>query len=274
MFINNGIFWLNSMMKKIIIVLFILATGFLFGLIYSNFTNENLPSSVYRISYDAAWSPLELYDKERDLSAFSEEIVRAIAVEEHLPLEVIPLQSENLLEFLDRGNYKGILSSISLQPEEEDKYLSSNPYYLLGPVLVVPKSSNVKLLNELKNQDVGIINDSDELFLRNYKDIHFVFYDYDDLDKMADDVSNHVIQGMILNLIPAYEYTENGLYQNQLKVVTAPLNQDGLRLITKNNPDSKELIKHFNAGLKAIKKNGTYKKKLSKWDLFEPMTVL
>ena len=49
------------------------------------------------------------------------------------------------------------------------------------------------------------------------------------------------------------------LYTNQLKIVTAPLSNHGLRLITlKGNHE--DLIDYFNKGLEKLKKEGTYQK--------------
>lgn len=75
---------------------------------------------------------------------------------------------------------------------------------------------------------------------------------------------------MILNVIPAHEYTKNGIYLNQLKIASKPLTNEGLRLIAKNNSESKKLLEQFNEGLKALKKNGTYNQLLLKWGLFDP----
>ena len=83
-------------------------------------------------------------------------------------------------------------------------------------------------------------------------------------------MSNKVIDGMILDVIPAYEYTRNGIYRDQLKIVSKPLTNEGLRLIAKNNPESKKLIEHFNEGLKAMKKNDIYSQLLLKWELVDP----
>ena len=263
--------WLTKFMKPILIIILILTFIFLFSLIYTSFSKETLPATVYRIAYDETWYPLELYDKEQDISVFSEEIVRAIAAEKHFSVQLVPVRSDDLLEGIERGEYEGVLSSLTLHEENAEKYISSDPYYLLGPVIVVSKSSHIKSLQDLNGKNIGIITGYKYLYsLNKYHSVNLVFYDYYNRSKLIEDVINQVIDGMILRMIPAYEYTKNGLFKDQLKVVSVPLNNDGLRLIVKNDIESKKLIEKFNEGLKAIKKNGIYSKLILKWELFDP----
>ena len=78
-------------------------------------------------------------------------------------MQIVRIGSENRLAGLDNGDYEGILSSLILQEENTEKYISSNPYYLLGPVLVVSKSSEIKSLNDLKGKTIGLINRSEPI---------------------------------------------------------------------------------------------------------------
>lgn len=75
-------------------------------------------------------------------------------------------------------------------------------------------------------------------------------------------MSNKILDGMILDVIPAYEW--DGIYRDQLKIASKPLTNEGLHLIAKNNSESKRLIEQFNEGLKAMRKNGTYSQLLLK----------
>jgi len=248
------------------------ASIFLGGLIYIlSSKTETLPPAVIRIGIDETWYPLKLHDKEKYVSAFSEDLLQKIAAQQHFSVQIVQIGSENHLADLDNGEYEGILSSLILQQENIEKYISSNPYYLLGPVLVVSNSSGIKSLNDLKGKTIGLINRSEPIeALEKHSSIRFVYYSYNDRSKLIDDVSNKVIDGMVLDVIPAYEYTRDGIYRDQLKIASKPLTNEGLRLIAKNNPESKKLIEHFNEGLKAMKKNDIYSQLLLKWELVDP----
>lgn len=263
--------YISSAKSRFIIIL-MLTVIFLGGLIYIlSSKTETLPPSIFRIGIDETWYPLKLYDKEQYISVFSEDLLQKIAAQQHFSVQIVRIGSENRLSGLDNGEYEGILSSLILQEENTEKYISSNPYYLLGPVLVVSKSSKIKSLNDLKGKTIGLINRSETIeSLERKSSIRFVYYSYNDRFKLIEDVSNKVIDGMILDVIPAYEYTRDGIYRDQLKIASKPLTDEGLRLIAKNNPESKKLIEHFNEGLKAMKKNDIYSQLLLKWELVDP----
>ena len=73
--------------KPLSIIILMLAIIFLGGLIFTYFPKEALPPIVYRIAIDETWYPLQLYDKEQDITVFSEEIARAIAEKQHFSME-------------------------------------------------------------------------------------------------------------------------------------------------------------------------------------------
>jgi len=239
------------------------------SLVYIFSSKKTLPPIVYRIAIDETWHPLQLYDKKQDITLFSNEILQIIAEKQHFSLKLIQVGSDNLFMGLDNGKYEGILSFLTLEDNAE-KYISSNPYYLLGPVLVVSKSSPIKSVKDLNGKIIGVITGQQRIdsIYKNNK-IELVFYDYNNRFDMIDDTMNNVIDGMFVSELTAYEYTR-GIYQEQLEIVSVPLTNVGLRLIAKNNPESKKLIAQFNEGLKLIKTNGIYSHLLSKWELHNP----
>ncbi len=226
---------------------------------------------IYRIAFDKTWYPWQLFDKEDDISIFSKELAQAIATEQHFSIQLLQVESAGLFPGLDNGDYEGVLSSLMSLGEDNESYITSHAYYQLGPVLVVSATSDIESVKDLNGKDIGIISGSrPTIALYKTAAINFIEYDYNDVYKLVDDVANNAIDGMVLGMIPAYEYVSSGLYRGRLKVVSDPLTNDGLRLIAKRDPKSEKLIVRFNEGLKDIKKNGVYSQLLSKWDLFNP----
>lgn len=257
--------------KPILIIILIAAVCLLVRFIFSNSSNEISPPKVYRIAIDESWYPVHLYNQDEYITAFSIALLREIAALEHFPVEIVRVEAPDLLDKLDKGDYEGILSSLVFQEENALKYISSNPYYVFGPVLVVAKSSNIKSLNDLNGATIGIITRSQ--FVRSLNQnagIRFVYYEYNDRNELINDVVNKKIDGMILDMILAEEYVRSGLYTNELKIVSTPLTREGLRLIVKNNEHSKKLIQEFDSGLSSLKKSGRYNQLLLKWELFNP----
>lgn len=261
-------------LKTIFFIILIFAGIYFGGLILVYFSKGPLPDKVYRIVIDETWYPLQLYEKDQDMTFFSRELVRAIAAQQNFSIELVQVEDTDLLSGVDNGEYEGVLSSLILNEENASMYLSSDPYYLLGPVLVVTTSSSIKSLKDLSGKTIGLINRSHSIrSLNKYYSAHFVFYDYNDRFQLLEDVINKDIDGMVLNMMAAYEFTNSSLYRNQLKVISTPLNNYGLSLIVKNDPEYKKLIIQFNKGLKDLKKNGAYNKLLIRWDLVNPVNI-
>ncbi len=173
---------------------------------------------------DETWYPLQLYDKIQDITEFSKAITRAIAAEQHFSIQLIDSDSENLFSGLDNEDYEGVLSSLLMLEGDIEEYIFSGPYYLIGPVLVVPTSSPIKTIRDLKGKSIGVITGSQPVSSLNANtSINFVYYDYNNHSKLIDDVINHVLDGMILDMMTAYEYTKSGLYQGLLKIASSAL---------------------------------------------------
>jgi ABC-type amino acid transport substrate-binding protein len=240
-------------------------------LLYFYVLKETPPPKVYTIGVDETWYPLQLYNKEQAITEFSKGLLEAIGAQENFSFRLTPTAYEQLFTGLDSGDYDAILASLSGVEESGENYLASDPYYFLGPVLVVPASSDIKSIKDLNNKYIGIIRDSipiTPLFKSGFIDI--VPYGYVNLSNLIHDVLNQQMDGAILDAMTAYEITKSGIYSGQLKIVSQPLTQEGLRLIGKRDLESQALIKKFDEGLSALKKEGGYKKLLLKWDLYGP----
>lgn len=263
----------TKLRKNILPIILLLVIVFFAGWFYlSSPTATSLPST-YRIARDQTWAPVQLYGMEGNISGFSDDLARAIAAEQHFSVEFVLVETDDLFSGLDQGDYDGVLSSSTRFEENPVEYSLSDPYYLLGPVLVTSTSSNIKSKNDLKGKTIGIITGSIPLTaLEKHSSITFTFYDYNNLLQLLEDVSNNVIDGTVLDMMTAYVYT-SGVYQGRLKILTNPLNNKGLCLIAKNDPESKALIQRFNVGLKAIKEKGIYQDLLNKWQLFNPERI-
>lgn len=228
---------------------------------------------IYRIAYDNTWFPLQLDGKEKNITGFSLDLVNAIADNQGIKVDLIQVESADILRGLDRRYFDGLLSPLSLRDALSDKYASSKSYYEIGPVLVVTTASPIKSVEDLGGKTIGLIA-SDELIpaLHQHSTINFRFYEYRNKYKMFEDLVHNEIDGLVYKMIPAYELINN-YYPNQLRVITPPLTKEGLHLIIKNDQRSQPLILYFNNGLEAIKEKGIYNELIKRWSLINPMEI-
>lgn len=241
------------------------------GFMYTRFWGTTLQEKIYRVAIDDSWYPLELYDKKQYVTLFSEDLLSQIAENAGASIQYIGTSSGNLLTGLDLGEYDGVLTAFILYGENTDKYLTSKPYYLLGPVLMTATSSHITSLKDLEGKKIGFIRGSNSIAsLLKYSYVSIVFYDYNDRFKIQDDIRNNIVDGVFLDMMTAYEFTKSGNQPGEFRIDSIPLGNYGLHLIVANTPQGEKLIDGFNKGLKKMKNSEVYPQLLSKWGLFNP----
>lgn len=225
-------------------------------------TFNSFSEVTYRIGQDSRWHSLNLMGKERSFSAFNNELLTAIAKKEHVRFHI--MVASNPMDELQQGNVQGILSA--LQPGYLNaNLLFSEPYFLTGPVLIIPSTAPVEGWNEKRKKIVAILA-TDPHLLNLEQDPSLQVKLYSDILVALADLSERRIDGAIFPVIPAYTYTTT-FYQHELKIVTLPLTSQGIRLVTLNNETGKILIKSFNEGLVLLKQEGIYSDLLKQWGL-------
>lgn len=263
---TRNIAFTTNTWKAIFLVIIILLIGLL-GLRACSGGGMSTPT-VYRIARDGTWGYLQLSEKGRNLLAFSNELLFAIAKQENMQLELFLVSPETLFQGLDRNQYDGVLSAFLPRGAENEKYEKSKPVFLTGPVLIVQDSSPARSLQEMGGKVIGIQTGSSVVFnIEQYPEI--LLTSYDTPLQALSSLAKNEIDGAILGLIPAYIYT-TGFYAGRLKVITRPLTDEGVRLISLRNPHGKKLVEFFNKGLAKVRADGTYDALLAKWGLFNP----
>lgn len=250
--------WLVPLLA-VIIVLFVMR---------GTFFNEKAINGEYEIARDATWYPLTLLGKEKNMLGFADDLIYQIAMRSHLKIRLVSETPGDLLEALDR-DADGILSPLTPDVILQEKYLFSEPFYNLGAVLIVDTRSGIKSMSDLEGKFLGVMRGSNVLFgIPNQPKLRVITYD--SAIVMLDDVVKDKIDGALLNQLTAYNFV-TGYYKGRLLVATPPLTQEGIRLITRKSPHKAKLIEAFNKGLAELKKEGSYRALLDKWDLHDPM---
>lgn len=221
-------------------------------------------ASGYAIGIDPSWYPLQVPGQEKNILAFSVELLVEIAKKEHLQLAISSVNWNNLAQGLDNKKYDAILASLPLYNFNLKKYSFSAPYLMTGPVLVAPEGSKIGSTKHLAGKEVGVIRGSSAaLLLQTAPGI--MLRSYESITEALIDLSDQQIEAVAADVLIAQDYMRN-FYAGTLKIVGAPLNEEGLRLIALHDKDSR-LLRRFNRGLAAFKKSGQYDKLLQKWGL-------
>ncbi|MBA3722522.1 MAG: transporter substrate-binding domain-containing protein [Parachlamydiaceae bacterium] len=222
---------------------------------------------LFHIGRQNSWPSVNLMGKEKNVAAFTDELLSAIAMKEHLNMSLTLTSPNDLMSKLQDSQFDAIITNLQPEPAIERQYVLSNPFFLLGPVMVVPTESELDTWEELKYKIIGIMSQS-PILLEISKDASIRLKLYDDIPKVLSDLFEQKIDGAILPALPAYIYIRS-FYPGQIKIATSPLNKDGLRLVALKTDSGKFLIDEFNKGLAEIKTDGIYQKLIDNWGLVD-----
>lgn len=251
--------------KKITNLVFgiILGLSFLFFIRGCSFNNH--PDRTFLIGQDSRWAALNLMGKERNLTAFNNELLSAIAKQENFSIRIDIIPAADLIRDLEEGTLQGVLTSVQPSYLTEENLIFSNPYFHIGPVLIIPSTARIEGWNDNSKKIVGIPFYS-PILTSLEEDPTIQTKIYDDILHALSDLSAHKIDGAIFPAIPANTYVRT-FYKHELKIATLPLTDEAIRLAALKNEKGVMLIELFNKGLAALKKDETYDKFLDRWSL-------
>jgi polar amino acid transport system substrate-binding protein len=214
-----------------------------------------------RVALNPSWYPLDLEDRNAQLVGFSTEILQKIS--KKIPLAKVTINGHYLLEDLLQGKYEAVLSSFPPYNFNKDRFDFSESYLLLGPVLVVNKSSHISSIKQLKNTSVGVLSNTHASLVKLVPNVFI--HQYTSKAQALEDVTSGVLDAALIDILSAYAYCKD-LYRDKLKVGSPPLTNEALRLITAHGKNH-SLIKAFNQEIHHLKQSGEYQKMLDKWSL-------
>lgn len=230
-------------------------------------SQRSLEHKIFRIGRDPTWYPLQLSGKEKNMVAFTNELLLAIAKDQGFHFEIQDFQPHSLFEQMDRQGLDAVFSSLMPNSINKEKYEFSASIFPLGLVLVVTADSPATSLADMDSKIIGIGRGVSMSF-NVYEYPNMLIAPYNKTSIAIDDLLNDKIDGVIMNLTTAY--TQSHFRAGQLKVLTPPLTDEALRLVATHSVASSHLISKFNEGLKKMQEDGTYKKLLDKWNLASP----
>jgi polar amino acid transport system substrate-binding protein len=258
--------WLRSW--KTLAIFAIIVLGLSYTWYKRNGQERNvLATKVFLIARDPNFYPLNLMGRERSFVAFTNDLLYEIAKNNELKIQIFSLSSNVLFESLDNENVDSVLVALKPSPFMRQKYLISDSFYEVGPVVIVNVLSSFNSLKDLQNKVVGYRRGSQELY--EFSQLNLLLRPFDSMTIAFDELEKRLIDGLILPLVPAHTYT-NVFYSGKMRIITTPLNDEGLRLVSTKSEIHQILIERLNKGLKKIKLEGKYDELLKKWGLINP----
>ncbi len=218
----------------------------------------------WTVAIDPSWYPMNFMGRDKQILGFTTELLQEVAHLQKIKVAKVQENWDNLLSNLQKEKYDAILSSMQPYIFYEKQYDFSHPFLLTGPVLVLPEDSKVTSFEQLSGKEVAVISGTaDALLIEKFPGI--IIRTFDSIPDAFNAMVMGHIDGAVVDGLQASAYCDD-LYHGQLKVVGAPLTDQGLRMIALHDK-ALPLIEAFNATIDKLKKSGKFAELSSKWGL-------
>jgi polar amino acid transport system substrate-binding protein len=229
-------------------------------------------AKTYVVGTDAAYAPFESQNEKGEIVGFSIDLVNAVAAKAGLSVKFVNTPWEGIFNALAQGDRDLLISSITITPERKGTMDFTAPYFDARQLIAVKETSTVVKFEDLKPLKVGVQTGT-----------------------TGDEVVGKLL-GKTSTSIKRFESTPLALKELEAGGVDAVVADNGVVVhYVKNNPGGKfktvsdpgfapeqygiavrkgnaDLLAKLDAGLAAIKADGTYDQLYTKYFGAPPAT--
>lgn len=247
-------------MKKV--SLFVISVLLITAVLLSACTSSS--TTKVRVASDATWPPFEMVDETtKELVGFDIEMVNAIAAEAGFEVEFVNVGFDPLLAGISQCQYDAAVSAITITPDRAENMLFSDPYLNAGQIVTVQiDNMTINSKDDLSGKTVGAqIGTTGAIEVEAIAGATLTTFDTVDLAYLA--LQNGQIDAVVADSPTAAGFVAQNA--DKLKMVGSVFTDENYGIaVCKTNT---ELQAKFNAGLAAIKANGTFDALLTKYAL-------
>lgn len=219
-------------------------------------------AKTYTIATDTTFAPFEFQVKGGKYKGIDIDILKAIAKKENFNYKLKALSFGAAVQQLSANQVDGVIAGMNITAERKQTFDFSDAYYTSGVVMAVAKDSKVKTFKDLKGKTVALkTGTAGATYAKSIQSKYgFKIKYFNDSNNMYNDVKVGNSAACFEDY-PVMSYgIKNGI---ALKIVSKQHEAGDYGFAVKKGKNA-ELLKKFNAGLKAIKADGTYKKIINK----------
>ncbi len=228
--------------------------------------NETASDKTWIIAMDTVFRPFEYTDANGDFVGIDVDIINAVAENQGFDIEIQSLGWDAALAAVEAGQADGLIAGASITDERKASgWIFSDGYFTATQTFAVAEGSEVKSLDDLKGKNVAVKNaTAGASYAESLKEQYgFSVTVFEDSPTMYQDVILGNSAACVEDTPIMADSIKNGGVALQLLDGTENEGADyGFAIM---NEDCQELLDMFNAGLKAIKEDGTYDEIIAKY---------
>ncbi len=218
---------------------------------------------VYKVGMNAEYPPFESVDAAGNIVGFDPDIISAIAAKSGFKFELVNTRWDGIFVALQSGEFDAVISAATINEERAQIVDFSDPYFNAGQMIAVriADKDKIKTVADLDGLKVGVqLGTTGDIWLTDNTKAQVVRYDEITLAFQA--LANKDIDA-VFNDGPTSADIIQSNPELDATLVGEPITDEFYGIaVNKNKP---ELLTMINAGLAAIKADGTYDAIYDKW---------
>lgn len=227
-----------------------------------------------KIGSDIPYRPFEYYNESDELVGFDPGVAEAVFGEEMgREYEFTKTAWDGIIQSLNNGNFRVIMSAMTIKPERAEKVDFSDPYFTAYQTIVVLQDSDVSAKSDLKGSTVGVQKGTTGAgaadSLKEELDGDLTIKKYDQIQGAFDSLINNQVEAVVNDNTVNAEFVQEkqdtvrflegeGAAADQGKdappYLTLTVEEYGIAF----RKDDDEFREEVNEALATIKENGSY----------------
>jgi ABC-type amino acid transport substrate-binding protein len=216
------------------------------------------------VARDTSWAPSDVGSKGTNLIAFSDDLLMDTAKDLGVRIRFVSSDAKSVGKSIAEGTVDAFVGVVPPTSQNLASYDFSKSFFYLGPVLVVPATSIASSLDDLAGTAVGVD--------RRYPGTISLLRDkagsiraYDDVVAAFEGMLAGEVSGVIGSGLAARAQAR-GAYQTRVRIVSANLTDEGLRLVSRKGARI-DFSNRFDTYLLEARQSGRYDELVRKWAL-------
>ncbi len=217
------------------------------------------------VASEASFPPMEYIDDSGTIIGFDIDLIKAVAKEAGLEVEIQNVAWDGIFGALQSGNADLIASSVTITDDRKARFAFTRPYLKAGQVLLVRAADKDKYpdLKALSDKAVGVqMGTTGAEFMQKQGGSEVKQYNTAGLAII--DLANGNLEGVLIDKpVADYYATQKPEFAQKLHLAGAPHTEEQFGFVLRK--DDKELLAKLDSALANVQANGTAQKIEDDW---------
>ncbi|MCD2167260.1 MAG: basic amino acid ABC transporter substrate-binding protein [Comamonas sp.] len=215
------------------------------------------------VASSATYAPFAFENKDKQIVGFDIDIVNAIAKQQGMKLRIVNTPFSSIFASLNNGDVDFVISGVTINDKRKQSFDFSQPYFDARQLIAVPKDSTVASLKDLKDKKVSVVSGStgDDVMSREVGKTSPNIRRFESTPLIISELAAGGVDAAIGdNGVIAYRVSQ---YPALKTVDDASFPKEHFGIVVRKG--DKALQEKINAGLAAIRADGSYNVIYKKW---------